>query len=428
MNTSVGYLVTGLALGWVTLALGFLLYTGVRRWWRGRRYGIPIDHSVLLVEYGRKMTGALGTKALAQLLTVDVPRALQVDRVALLLPEGHQLVEVNTTGALEDSETRAADGVRMPVNHAAVRWVASGGEAQRSHQGRLRELIEQGRDDLTRTRVWVPLMRGTELRGMWLLGERSPGVGSRPMQYSPEDLRWLTALGRQAATVLEATRYAEQERRTASQMRALYRQVVVAREVERGILARELHDGLLQDLCAAARDLKALGVGGDSNGPDLGDLAIRSSDMVQTVRGLCNDLRPPLLEQDLRTALRSLVEQLDARSPAPVHIEIAAEDLRLPDHVALAVFRIAQEALHNAIQHADASEIAVRLTQYPDRLRLTVTDDGRGIAGGVEPARFVAQGHFGLAGMRERAAMIGGKLDVQTAVDYGTVVVLRLPH
>ena len=98
-----------------------------------------------------------------------------------------------------------------------------------------------------------------------------------------------------------------------------------------------------------------------------------------------------------------------------------------PDDAALAFFRITQEALHNAMQHADASEIAVRLTQYPDRMRLTVTDDGQGIAGGVAPARFVAQGHYGLAGMRERAAMIGAKLDVQTAPDYGTVVVLELP-
>jgi signal transduction histidine kinase len=94
----------------------------------------------------------------------------------------------------------------------------------------------------------------------------------------------------------------------------------------------------------------------------------------------------------------------------------------------VAVFRITQEALRNAIQHADASEIEVRLTSYPDRLRLTVTDDGQGIAGSVEPGRFVAQGHLGLAGMRERAAMIGGKLEVQTAPDYGTVVVLELPH
>jgi signal transduction histidine kinase len=59
---------------------------------------------------------------------------------------------------------------------------------------------------------------------------------------------------------------------------------------------------------------------------------------------------------------------------------------------------------------------------------LTVTDDGQGIVGGVDPARFVAEGHYGLAGMRERAAMIGAKLDVQTAVDYGTVVVLERPR
>jgi signal transduction histidine kinase len=123
-----------------------------------------------------------------------------------------------------------------------------------------------------------------------------------------------------------------------------------------------------------------------------------------------------------------LVEELDARSSAPVHVDVAAQpdELRLTDDVALAIFRITQEALNNAIQRADASEIAVRLTQYPDRLRLTVTDDGRGIAGGVDPLRFVAQGHFGLAGMRERAAMIGGRLEVQTAVDYGTVVILEL--
>jgi signal transduction histidine kinase len=93
----------------------------------------------------------------------------------------------------------------------------------------------------------------------------------------------------------------------------------------------------------------------------------------------------------------------------------------------LAIYRIAQEAIHNAIQHADASEIAVRLTQYPDRLRMTVTDDGQGIPNGTDLGRFVATGHFGLAGMRERAAMIGGKLEVQSAPDYGTVVILEVP-
>jgi signal transduction histidine kinase len=122
-----------------------------------------------------------------------------------------------------------------------------------------------------------------------------------------------------------------------------------------------------------------------------------------------------------------LVERLDAQSTAPIHIDISVETLRLAEDTALAFYRIAQEALHNAIQHADASEIGVRITQYPDRLRMTVSDDGRGILDSTDLGRFVAQGHFGLAGMRERAAMIGGTLDIQSAVDYGTAVILEVP-
>jgi signal transduction histidine kinase len=304
-----------------------------------------------------------------------------------------------------------------------VRWVASGGEAQGASRGQLRKLIQQGPAELAWAQVWVPLMRGVDLRGLWLLGARRG-----KLRYSPQDLSWLTAVGRQAAVVLDAIHYAEQERRAASEIRALYRQVVETREVERGRLSRELHDGVLQDLCAVTRDLKALDAYPETDEALFTGLVTRSGDAVSALRAICHDLRPPLLQHDLTSALKALVEELDARSPAPVSIEVSAEDVHPPDDVALAIFRITQEALHNAIQHADASEIAVRLTQYPDRLRLTVTDDGRGIVDGVEPARFVAQGHFGLAGMRERAAMIGAKLDVQTAVDYGTVVILELPR
>jgi signal transduction histidine kinase len=409
-------LLLGLVLGWLTLVAGLLLYRGLRKWWRNQQYGPPVDHSILLVEYGRKMTGTPDRQALAQLLTTELPCTLRVERAVLLLPDAYRLVDVETGDP------------HLPVSHAAVRWVASGGEAQRANRGRLHELIQQGSADLDWTQVWVPLMRGTELRGMWLLGTRSGSAQGRALHYAPEDLRCLTALGRQAAVMLEATNYAEQERQTASEIRVLYRQVVAAREMERGQLARELHDGVLQDLCAVTRDLKALEAQVDANGAPFMDLANRSGETVQALRAICNDLRPPLLQHDLVSALKALVEELDRRSPAPVHIEITAQtdNLHLPDDVALAIFRITQEALHNAIQHADASEIAVRLTQYPDRLRLTITDDGRGIEGGMEPARFVAQGHLGLAGMRERAAMIGARLDVQTAVDYGTVVILEL--
>jgi signal transduction histidine kinase len=414
MNVNWTYLLFGLSLGWGTLALVVLLYRGIRERLRQRRYGVPVDYGSLLVEYGRRMTAALDRRQLLQLMTVELPGVLGASRAALLLPQDHRLVAAD-----ED-----AGDLSLAVSHAAVRWVASGGEAQRADRGRLYELIQQGRTDLAWTRVWVPLMRGIDLRGLWVLGERQGGA----LRYANEDLRWLTAMGRQAAIVLEALHHAEQERWVADEMRALYRQMVTAREGERGRIARELHDGVLQDLCAVTRDLRAAETSEVAGGAaSFADLVSRSGEAVRSLRAICNDLRPPLLQQDLISALKALVEGLDARSAAPIALDVTAGALNLSDDTALVIFRITQEALHNAIQHADASEIAVRLTQYPDRLRLTVTDDGRGITGGVEPGRFVAQGHFGLAGMRERAAMIGAKLDVQTAVEYGTAVILELP-
>jgi signal transduction histidine kinase len=384
-----------------------------RRWHHRQHYGPPIAHEALLVQYGRQMAASLDREAVARLLTKEVPGPLEALRAAVLLAEGHDLVAMDGTG------------LRVPVLHAAVRWAAAGGEAVRV-DGRLRELIAQSRTDLDWTVVWAPLMRGTELHGIWLLGER---VNKRA--YATEDLRWLTTLARQAAVVLETIRYAEQEQQLAHEMQALYRQAVSARETERERLSRELHDGVLQDLCAVVRDLKALesaaqGASGE-NRPPFEGLVNRSSESVQTLRAICHDLRPPLLSNNPILALKSLVERLDRQSTAPIHIETSVENLAVSEETALAIYRIAQESLHNAIRHADASEIAVRLTRYPDRFRMTITDDGRGIPSSSDLGRFVAQGRFGLAGLRERAAMIGGTLDIQSAVDYGTAVILEFP-
>jgi hypothetical protein len=185
MNEPIGNAIIGLLLGWLTLAVGIIIYLAVRRWWQRWRYGAPIDHGLLLIEYGRQLAGALDRQTLEQVLMVELPRAFQVERAALLLQEAHQLLAVS------------GDDLRLSTSHAAVRWIASGGEAQRADRGRLHELIRQGRTDLEWTRAWVPLMRGTDLRGLWLLGMRSGGV-----QYGPEDLRCLTDLGRQAAIAL----------------------------------------------------------------------------------------------------------------------------------------------------------------------------------------------------------------------------------
>jgi signal transduction histidine kinase len=410
MNPPLAVFGIGLALGWLTLAAGWALAGVIRRFWRQHRYGAPVDHKEWLIRLGGQMAGAQDRQALARQLTEEAPRVLRAERAVLLLPEGHSLVDA------------LAGGLSLPVNHAAVRWVTSSGEAQSAGQGRLGEIIRQGSADLGWTGAWIPLMRGSALRGMWLLGRRTDGL-----PYAVEDLTFLTDLSRQAAVILESLHLAEQEQRAAAEIRILYQRVVSAQETERGRLERDLHDIVLQDVCAISRDLKALEAGPATDPDHLAELAERANEMVHTLRVICNDLRPPLLQRDLATALRSLVEQIGTGARPLLSLDISGDWIQLEDETAVAVFRIAQEALRNAILHADASEIEIRLTRYPDRLRLTVTDDGRGIAGGVEAGRFVAQGHFGLAGMRERAAMIGAKFEVQSAPDYGTVVVLELP-
>jgi signal transduction histidine kinase len=400
----------GLLLGAIVLASAAFLYGRVRRARDRRRYGDPLDHAELLARYGRLLAGAPDERTLGGLLSADIPREFGVDRAVLLLPDGFAL-------------TDESGGARLPLSHAAVRWSASSGEALPSDRSRLGGILRQGSAGLEWTKAWVPLMRGAKLRGMWLLGDRAGGC-----RFSSEDLSCLTNLGRQAAVILESLDFSRKEQRAVEEIRALYRKVVAAQEDERGRLARDLHDGVLQDLCAISRDLKALEQAPEDARQAASGLAARSGDTVRTLRTICHDLRPPLLQQGLAAALRGLVEQTGKGGSVPLSLELPEREVRLADDTAAAVFRIVQEALRNAVRHADASEIAVRLTDYPDRLRLTVTDDGCGIAGGADSARFVAQGHFGLAGMRERAAMIGGRLEIQTAPDYGTVVVLELPR
>ncbi|NIM57201.1 MAG: hypothetical protein GTO15_21610, partial [Pseudomonas stutzeri] len=104
----------------------------------------------------------------------------------------------------------------------------------------------------------------------------------------------------------------------ANEMQALYRQAVSARESERERLARELHDGVLQDMCAVARDLKALEAQSGNHVP-FAALISHADESVQTLRAICHDLRPPLLSNNPSLALKALVERLDAQSPAPIH-------------------------------------------------------------------------------------------------------------
>lgn len=397
---------------WLLIGCGLtvlMIRCGIKAklWYQHWQYGDIAFHQDLLGNFSHQMVSRIEDRqAITRLFTQEIPKSIEVRESTILFTNGKTVC---------DEFER-----QLPIHNAAIRRVIAGGKAVRS-TGQLQKLIEQGRIDLSWTYVWVPLLRGTNFYGVWLLGKRSSRQG-----FSAVHLDWLTTFAKQAAMILEMIDYAQNEQLIAREMQTLYHQAVRARESERNHLSRELHDGVLQDLCTISRDLKALT---KSTTEIIAPTTLTAcvNESIQALRNICYDLRPPFLESNLISALKILSERIENYSASPISVETSIEKLLLPDDITLAIYRIVQEALNNAADYADASEITVRLIYYPNKLRVTVSDDGKGIEHNDDLGHYVAQGNLGLAGMRERANMIGANLEFHSAPDYGTTIILDIP-
>lgn len=199
-----------------------------------------------------------------------------------------------------------------------------------------------------------------------------------------------------------------------------------AAEEERLRIAHELHDDLAQRLSALQIVTKlleeALPEGPEELIAQLRDEVQASADSVrQIVRGL----RPPALtELGLAPALRHEARRRLEGRPTELELDVAAPCRRTDEQVELVLYRIAQEAIHNAVQHADPTRVSVRLERRNGRLQLEVEDDGRGF----DPERVAREEErYGLIGMRERASVVEGHLDIESAPGDGTRVRAVVP-
>jgi len=190
--------------------------------------------------------------------------------------------------------------------------------------------------------------------------------------------------------------------------------LVGQRAEERRRLRRELHDGL-GPLLAALR----LEVDADARADPV---RVRRlvDDAVAEVRRISRDLRPPDLDDaGLPGALRRLAARVAAPGGLEVAVEVPEAPLELPAAVEVAAYRIAGEALTNAVRHANARRLTVTLRLGDDGLRLEVCDDGIGIGSG--------QPGVGLRSMRERACEVGGQFSVSSTAGAGTTISAVLP-
>jgi signal transduction histidine kinase len=205
-----------------------------------------------------------------------------------------------------------------------------------------------------------------------------------------------------------------------------------AREEERKRLARELHDELGQTLLGLKMNLvwlqhrmsdpaPAALRGVQAKLPDMLELVDRS---IHTVSAIVTDLRPPALDQlGLIAALEWQAESFARRSGLRCRFSGTAAVDELDAGRATAMFRMFQEMLWNVQRHARATHVAVTVRRTGDRLVLSVRDNGRGLT----PKQAHAPSSFGLLGMKERAALLGGDLVIDGAENRGTTVTVTIP-
>ncbi len=201
-----------------------------------------------------------------------------------------------------------------------------------------------------------------------------------------------------------------------------------AAEEERRRIARELHDDTAQRLAGLLVRLRlARQAEGDAEREEiLEEIREEIVGAAEAIRRVARGLRPPALEDaGLGTAIRSHVRQRLEASSLEVHVEMDPVDDRLDDEAKLAVYRIVQEALSNALRHADAASVWIRVRGGDGHVVAEVEDDGRGF----EPSGSVESNEAGLGilGMRERASIAGGELEIESASGRGTTVRVRVP-
>jgi signal transduction histidine kinase len=238
-----------------------------------------------------------------------------------------------------------------------------------------------------------------------------------------------SALAVERRVGLELELLNEKLRQREQTLAELLRQVVNAQETERRRIARELHDATGQSLTAVALGLRGVGQVITQNGEvaqrHLRELERYATNALEELRQIIADLRPSQLDDlGLAAALQWYMREFEAHYAVQTGFVVKGEPRRLPPEYETVLFRIAQEGLNNIAKHAQASRADLRLRYWPQQICLVLDDNGRGFS---DDQLQDARAGWGLRGIQERAALLGGRCDIRSAPDHGTRLRVWVP-
>ena len=206
------------------------------------------------------------------------------------------------------------------------------------------------------------------------------------------------------------------------------RDIVQAQEQERMDMAREIHDGPLQDVTALLQQLHMV-QDDENNNTRIKRTEIIAKSVVRELRSLCDELAPPWMDLGLAEALTELAERLSQVYDIQVSADFddGTREVDVENEKILSLLRIIQEAVSNAVRHGQADEVHIQLKKNEDDeniLALEISDNGSGFdAKNINHETLRVEGHRGLASMTERMSLMGGKLKINSSPDDGTTII-----
>ena len=362
-----------------------------------------------LIEVGNALAGEIELPRVLALVTDRLRDLIRARQVFIGLPLGPRLVIRAASG---DAAERLV-GSELPATSKSVRVL------ERGRSERVDSLIDDPEVDQEFTRrlgastgLYVPLVVRGDAIGVVVAHDKQ----ARDPRFTQEDLRLAETFASRAAAAADlSTRVARD---------ALAR-VVDAQELERRRLARELHDETGQALTSILLGLREVEEAGSEQEAREATAHLRDQvvDTLHDVRRLAVELRPKALDDfGLVPALERLIETFSEQTGIPVELEALIGDVRLPPTVETALYRTVQEALTNVIKHSRASRVSVLVTRKRDTVAAVIEDDGVGF----DP-HDTRDGGVGLVGMRERIALLDGRLTIESSRDGGTSLVAEVP-
>jgi signal transduction histidine kinase len=382
------------------------LYETSTRWLR---------HFESMNEIGDALAGELELEPLLGLVARRLRSLIQARLVLIALPDpGAEGLRIAAADG-EGSDSYGLVGMELELGGSKTGRVLQRGRSERVDSVLDDPEIDQqvARRMGIRSALYVPLVvRGRPI-GVVVAHDKLGATSS----FVDDDVRLTESLATRAATAVDLSERVSRD---------AVRRVVEAQEVERARLARELHDETGQALTSILLGLKALEerVQTDDGGAAIAELRELVVATLQDVRRLAVELRPAVLDDfGLVPALERLRDTMSEQGGIAVEVKSDLDDQqRLPAETETALYRIVQEALTNVLKHAEATRVTVRLKRGDRFVEVVVQDDGAGF----DPQN-VRDGGLGLVGMRERVALLGGRMAVDSSQGVGTMLKAEIP-